>query len=177
MSRPPRRVVTGCDKAGKAIVLFDGPAPNVKVRKASGLTSTLLWVTDESPADVSGEADKSEREIGVAPPPSGSIFRVVDFPPATEAKPVDNAAMIREMGIEKSAASPRHAMMHRTRSIDYAVVISGEIDMLLDEGEVHLKAGDAIVQQATNHAWVNRGRENCRIAFVLIDAVEPGPRS
>jgi uncharacterized cupin superfamily protein len=78
--------------------------------------------------------------------------------------------MIREMGIEKIPGAPRHAMMHRTRSIDYAVVISGEIDMLLDEGEVHLKAGDAIVQQATNHAWVNRGTEPCRIAFVLIGA-------
>ena len=173
MSRPPRRVVTGHDKAGKAVVLFDGPAPNVRLRKASGLASTLLWVTDESPADVSGGADKSDREIGVAPPPSGSIFRIVDFPPAAETGAVDNAAMIGEMGIERILGVPRHAMMHRTRSIDYAVVISGEIDMLLDEGEVHLKAGDTIVQQATNHAWVNRGRETCCIAFVLIDAQEP----
>jgi mannose-6-phosphate isomerase-like protein (cupin superfamily) len=163
-------VVTGHDRAGKAVVLFDGPAPNVRLRKASGLTSTLLWVTDESPAEVSGGADKSDREIGVAPPPSGSIFRIVDFPPAAGTGVVDNAAMIREMGIEKIPGAPRHAMMHRTRSIDYAVVISGEIDMLLDEGEVHLKAGDAIVQQATNHAWVNRGTEPCRIAFVLIGA-------
>jgi len=174
MNPPPRRVVTGHDKTGKAVVLFDGPAPNVRLRKASGLTSTLLWVTDESPADISGGGDRSDRKIGVAPPPTGSIFRIVDFPPAAETGAVDNAAMIREMGFEKSSVgAPRHAMMHRTRSIDYAVVISGEIDMLLDEGEVHLKAGDAIVQQATNHAWVNRGKETCRIAFVLIDAQEP----
>jgi mannose-6-phosphate isomerase-like protein (cupin superfamily) len=174
MNRPPRRVVTGHDIGGKAKLLFDGPAPNVRLRKASGLTSTLLWVTEESPAEVSGSADRSQREIGVAPPSSGSIFRIVDFPPAAKAGLVDNAAMIREMGIGKSpGGEPRHAMMHRTRSIDYAVVISGEIDMLLDEGEVHLKAGDTIVQQATNHAWVNRGRETCRIAFVLIDAQEP----
>ena len=172
MNPPPRRVVTGHGKDGKARVLFDGSAPNVRLRKASGLTSTLLWVTDASPAEVSGGLDRSDREIGVAPPPSGSIFRIVDFPPTAEAGPVDNAAMIREMGIEKSAASPRHAMMHRTRSIDYAVVISGEIDMLLDEGEVHLKAGDTIVQQATNHAWVNRGDRPCQVAFILIDAKE-----
>ena len=174
MTRPPRRVVTGHDGSGKAVVIFDGTASNVKLRQASGLTSTLLWVTDESPADLSGNADRSEREIGVAPPPAGSIFRIVDFPPAAEVGSVDNAAMIREMGIGKNSGAPvRHAMMHRTRSIDYAMVISGEIDMLLDETEVHLKAGDTIVQRATNHGWVNRGKETCRIAFVLIDAIEP----
>ncbi len=109
----------------------------------------------------------------MAPPPSGSVFRIVDFPPARETGDIDNAAMIREMGLREAGASPRHAAMHRTRSIDYAIVVSGEIDMLLDDSEVHLRAGDVLVQQATNHAWVNRGRETCRIAFVLIDAREP----
>ena len=98
---------------------------------------------------------------------------------------MDNAAVIREMGISGGGAKAgdgtagnekRHPLMHRTRSIDYAIVMSGEIDMLLDDTEVHLKAGDVLVQQGTNHAWVNRGREDCRIAFVLIDADEPaGP--
>lgn len=68
---------------------------------------------------------------------------------------------------------PRHSMMHRTRSLDYAIVLSGEIDMLLDDGEVHLKAGDVLVQQATNHAWVNRSKEICRIAFILMGSEEP----
>jgi len=172
MTRATRRVVTGHDASGKAVVLLDGAAPNAKLRKATGLTSTLLWVTDGSPADNSGSADGAEREIGVAPPPCGSIFRVVDFPPAAEVGAVDNAAMLREMGIAGRDADPRHATMHRTRSIDYAVVISGEIDMLLDDSEVCLKAGDVLVQRGTNHAWVNRGKEGCRIAFVLIDAEE-----
>jgi uncharacterized cupin superfamily protein len=83
---------------------------------------------------------------------------------------VDNAAMLREMGIEEGKGGARHATMHRTHSIDYAVVISGEIDMLLDDSEVHLRAGDVLVQRGTRHAWVNRGSESCRIAFVLIDA-------
>jgi mannose-6-phosphate isomerase-like protein (cupin superfamily) len=169
--RPTRRVVTGHDASGKAVVLIDGAAPNAKLRKATGLTSTLLWVTAGSPADNSGSADAADRDIGVAPPPSGSIFRVVDFPPASEAGAVDNAAMLKEMGLAGGAAAPRHATMHRTRSVDYAVVISGEIDMLLDDSEVHLGAGDVLVQRGTNHAWVNRGKENCRIAFVLIDAL------
>ena len=170
MAQPTRRVVTGHDAKGKAVILFDGAAPNAKLRKATGLVSTLLWVTEESPADVSGDADRAGREIGVAPPPRGSIFRIVDFPPAAAFGAVDNAAMLREMGIGAGQSDARHASMHRTKSIDYAVVISGEIDMLLDDSEVHLKAGDVLVQQGTNHAWVNRGKENCRIAFVLIDA-------
>jgi mannose-6-phosphate isomerase-like protein (cupin superfamily) len=170
MTRPTRRVVTGHDASGRAVVLIDGAAPNAKLRQATGLTSTLLWVTDESPADNSGSGDSAEREIGVAPPPRGSIFRVVDFPPAAEVGSVDNAAMLREMGIEEEQGGARHATMHRTRSVDYAVVISGEIDMLLDDSEVHLKAGDVLVQRGTSHAWVNRGRESCRVAFVLVDA-------
>jgi mannose-6-phosphate isomerase-like protein (cupin superfamily) len=168
-----RRVVTGHNAAGKAIVLFDGASPNVKLRQATGLTSTLVWVTDEAPADISGNGDRAVREIGVAPPARGSVFRVVDFPP-TDEKRVDNAAMLREMGLSGDhAASARSAMMHRTKSVDYAVVISGEIDMLLDDSEVRLRAGDVLVQQGTIHAWVNRGRAPCRIAFVLIDAEEP----
>jgi len=174
MVRPTRRVVTGHDASGKAVVLIDGAAPNAKLRKATGLTSTLLWVTDESPAELSGDTDKADREIGVAPPPRGSIFRVVDFPPAAEFGAVDSAAMLREMGIAAGHGGARHPGMHRTKSIDYAVVISGEIEMLLDDSEVHLKAGDVLVQRGTNHAWMNRGREDCRIAFVLIDAEEAG---
>ena len=152
------------------MVLVDGNAPNAKLRKASGLTSTLLWVTDGSPADNSGSGDAADREIGVAPPPRGSIFRVVDFPPAAEAGAVDNAAMLKEMGLSDGPAGPRHATMHRTRSVDYAVVLSGEIDMLLDDSEVHLRAGDVLVQRGTSHAWENRGTESCRVAFVLVDA-------
>jgi len=165
--------VTGHDARGKALVLHDGDAPNAKIRQATGLTSILVWVTDECPADLSGGADRAEREIGVAPPARGSIFRVVDFPPAAAAPKVDNDAMLREMGLSRAYGGARHALMHRTKSIDYAVVISGEIDMLLDDSEVHLKAGDVLVQQGTIHAWVNNGKEPCRVAFVLIDAEEP----
>jgi len=177
MAQQTRRVVTGHGANGKAVVLIDGAATNAKLRKATGLVSTLLWVTEESPADLSGSADKAAREIGVAPPPRGSIFRVVDFPPSVDFGAVDNAAMLREMGIGAGQGDARHVTMHRTKSIDYAVVISGEIDMLLDDSEVHLKAGDVLVQRGTNHAWVNRAKENCRIAFVLIDAKEPAERS
>jgi mannose-6-phosphate isomerase-like protein (cupin superfamily) len=164
-----RRVVTG-HRDGKGTVLYDGPAPNRKLRNASGLVSTLLWVTDESPAELSRVADRAEREIGVAPPPLGSVFRVVEFPPGR--KELSRDAVLREMGLTGQSES-KHAGMHRTRSIDYAVVMEGEIDMILDDGEVHLAAGDVLVQQGNDHAWVNRGERPCRIAFVLIDAADP----
>jgi mannose-6-phosphate isomerase-like protein (cupin superfamily) len=178
MLQPIRRVVTVRDAVGKAVIGIDGPARNVRVRKASGgLVSTLLWVTDETPAHISGRADRADREVGVAPPSRGSAFRIVDFPPTADSALMDNAAVVREMGISQGVAVAgdvkRHPLMHRTRSVDYAIVMSGEIDMLLDDSEVHLRAGDVLVQQGTNHAWVNRGGEVCRIAFVLIDADEP----
>jgi len=166
--KPVRRIVTG-HRDGKAVVIYDGAAPNQKLRQASGLVSTLLWVTDETPADISGTADRAARDIGVPPPTNGSIFRVVDFPPEQGAR--SREAILREMGVADRGAA-RHHGMHRTRSVDYAVVLEGEIDMLLDDSEVHLKAGDVLVQQGTNHAWVNRGTQPCRIAFVLIDAKE-----
>ncbi|HUZ67352.1 MAG TPA: cupin domain-containing protein, partial [Beijerinckiaceae bacterium] len=157
----------------KAVVLMDGPAPNQKLRRVGNVVSTLLWATDETPADASGRLDRSDREAGVAPPAMGSVFRVVEFPPAHEAGVLDNAAMLAEMGLGPDAGNARHASMHRTRSVDYAIILEGEIDMALDDSQVHLKAGDAVVQQATNHAWVNNGERSCRIAFVLIDAQPP----
>ena len=164
--KPVRRIVTG-HRDGRAVVLFDSAAPNQKLRQASGVVSTLLWVIDETPADVSGSTDRASREIGVPPPPRGSIFRVVDFPPESGTR--SREAVLKEMGVADHGGA-RHPGMHRTRSVDYAVVLEGEIDMLLDAAEVHLKAGDVLVQQGTNHAWVNRGTAPCRIAFVLIDA-------
>jgi mannose-6-phosphate isomerase-like protein (cupin superfamily) len=169
-----RRVVTGHSADRKAVVTHDGPAPNVKYRQASGIYSTLLWMTDESPADNARQDDAADREWGTAPPPSGTIFRIVDFPPPAEIpKSVSSEAVLKEMGITEhppAHAAARSPFMHRTKSIDYVIVLDGEIDMLLDDSEVHLGAGDVLIQRGTNHAWVNRGTRRCRIAFVLIDA-------
>jgi mannose-6-phosphate isomerase-like protein (cupin superfamily) len=177
MSHATRRVVTGHDDAGKAIVELDSIAPNVRVREGTGFVSTLLWVTDETPALGALRTDRADRAIATAPPPNGTILRVVAFPPVTpETETVDPAALMRAMGVDHHGAEggkPRHAFMHRTKSVDYAIVISGEIDMLLDDSEVHLKAGDVVIQQGTNHAWVNRSQDVCKIAFVLIDANDP----
>jgi hypothetical protein len=176
MAPDVRRVVTTHDGSGQAVMLFDGPTPHRSERAGTGIVSQLIWVTDTTPADLAGQQDGAARQIGIPPPQGGSVFRIVDFPPGTDRLPLPADHLARQMGAGHAAGKarpPRHHAMHRTRSIDYAIVLSGEIDMLLDESEIHLKAGDVLVQQATNHAWVNRGSAPCRIAFVLIDARDP----
>ena len=176
MTTTVRRVVTGHDETGKAIVVMDGDAANVKVRPGTGIGATLLWMTDETPSDMTSHADAAERETGVTPPLSGSIFRTVEFPPETDAEGgQSNEEMRAEMGVGRggSDAPARHPGMHRTPSIDYAIIMTGEIDMLMDDTEVHLVAGDVVVQMGTNHAWANRGDVPCQIAFILIGANPP----
>jgi mannose-6-phosphate isomerase-like protein (cupin superfamily) len=171
-----RRVVTTIDKNDKAVVLSDGPNPHKKVRPHAQTVSRLCWVTDQTPADMTGDKDRAAVDLGIMPPRGGSAFRVVDFPPETaEVRNLDPSHLHASLGdgAPKRGLPPRHPAMHRTRTVDYAIVMSGEIDMLLDDTEIHLKAGDVLVQQGTNHAWVNRGTEPCRIAFVLVDAKEP----
>jgi mannose-6-phosphate isomerase-like protein (cupin superfamily) len=176
LSKDVRRVVTTVDESGKAVVLFDGDNPHTIVRPNRANVSRLLWVTGETPADISGPRDRAAIASGIAPPDGGSIFRIVDIPPVTdEVEKLDTNYLQATLGdhAPKRGLPPRHPFMHRTRTIDYAIVMQGEIDMLLDDTEIHLKAGDVLVQQGTNHAWVNRGTETCRIAFVLIDSKEP----
>jgi hypothetical protein len=172
-----RRIVTGHDDSGKAIIEMDGPAPNQKIREGAGFVSTLVWVTDETPARLDLRIDRADRTMAVPPPPHGSVLRVVEFPPVTkEAESISQDDLLKSMGVPQSSKdgqTARHAFMHRTKSVDYVIVMSGEIDMLLDDSEVHLKAGDIMVQQGTNHAWVNRSAAMCRIAFVLIDGIDP----
>ena len=174
--KPIRRVVVGHDVNGKAVALFDGSvAP--KQRSPSGNAVANLWTTAEFPVGVNGSEDRAQRQVGVPPPEKGTIFRVVDFPPTSRSGPIshaDHEKILTGMGIDpKTQGYGRHANTHRTKSIDYAIVLDGEIDMLMDDTEVHLKAGDVLIQQGTNHAWVNNGNRPCRVGFVLIDAETP----
>jgi hypothetical protein len=170
-----RRVVTGLDANDKAVVMFDSRMPLKQGQY--GLNSTNLWVTNSYPLGFSFKDDTSSIPVGVSPLENGTKFRVVEFPPldaATEAKMEPNYLM-KAVGAFAPARgmAVTHPLMHRTRSVDYAVVLSGEIDMMLDDTVVHLKPGDTVVQQATNHAWINRGTEICRILFVLMDSKQP----
>lgn len=175
MPRPVRRVVTGHNAQGKSIFIMDGPAPVVHSRGSGATASTELWLTNTTPADNTGGADPTVTEPRRLPPPKGgTVFRVVDYPPDSE-----RVAALRAPGTTHDAqaegyvrdlANARHPGFHKTNSIDYAIVLSGEIWALMDEGEVLLKAGDVLIQRGTNHAWSNRSEQPCRVAFVLIDA-------
>lgn len=141
-----RRVVTGHDDDGKARVIIDGLAPNTTTLR-QGANAALVWTTEGLPISNEGDADESQRRIGTTIE-EGTVFRIIDYAPGV---------------------APR---MHRTESIDYAVVMSGEIWMELDDGEeVLLRAGDVLVQRGTIHNWINRSDQTCRIAFVLIAAL------
>jgi len=170
-----RRVVTKLDSSGKAVVMFDGSVQLKSFRSPN--PAGEMWVTDKSLPDFNWSADRALTKVGLVPPKNGTIFRIVDFVPLSSEmeKKMDINLMMKVVGDHAPAKGlpPRHPMMHRTRSLDYAIIMSGEIDMLLDEGEVHLKAGDVVVQQATNHAWVNRSGKPCRVAFILMDSQEP----
>jgi len=175
MASDIRRVVTGLDVNNKSVAIFDS-----RVTLAPGqygLNSTNLWVTDSYPLGFSFKDDTAGKPVGVSPLDNGTKFRVVEFPPldaATEAK-MDPNYLMKAVGDKAPTRGVpvTHPLMHRTRSVDYAVVMSGEIDMMLDDSVIHLKPGDTVVQQATNHAWVNRGKEVCRILFVLMDSKQP----
>ncbi len=170
-----RRVVTKIDSSGKAAVMFDGAVQLKSFRSPN--PAGEMWVTDKSLPDFNWSADRALTKVGLVPPKNGTIFRIVDFVPLSpEAeRKMDINLMMKVVGDHAPARGlpPRHPMMHRTRSLDYAIIMSGEIDMLLDDSEVHLKAGDVVVQQATNHAWVNRSGKPCRVAFILMDSREP----
>jgi naringenin degradation protein FdeH len=176
MASDIRRVVTGLDANNKAVVLFDSRLPLAV--GPYGLASTNMWITESYPPALSfTQDDPAKKPIGISPPDNGTKFRVVEFPPldaATEAK-MDPEFLMKTVGDKAPARGVpvTHPFMHRTRSLDYAVVLSGEIDMRLDETIVHLKPGDTVVQQATNHAWINHGKEPCRILFVLMDSKQP----
>jgi quercetin dioxygenase-like cupin family protein len=145
---PIRRVITGHDAGNVAKVLIDSAATNAKY-PGPGTVSTLIWCTDHTPAAIPvGEhiEDMGARILGTAPPANGTRFTVIDFPPGNKPH------------------------MHRTETIDYVLVLEGEIDMDMDASTVKLKTGDIMVQRGTNHAWANRGTARARVAFVLIDA-------
>ncbi len=177
MTSPIRRIVTGHDQSGKAVVLFDSVDPHKRVRPQTGIVSRTLWLCDRSPASISQATDPVPNEGGIAPPDGGSVMHIVDFPPWRPDAAVAQNYMQRNVGGAQSDAAKAHPhpMVHRTRTLDYAIVLSGEIDMLLDDSSVRCRAGDVVIQQGTNHGWVNNGNEPCRIAFVMLDAEERPP--
>lgn len=175
-----RRVLTGHDAQGRSTFIADGPAPNVKEMSAMpGLALTDLWETKGAPASNAGDADAADRPVHLEPPKNGTILRIVEFPP-------DSAWRNRTDGkdgfksIGAGHAQDRHSadpMMHTTSTVDYIIVLKGEIYAILETGEKLLKAGDVLVQRGTNHSWSVRTSEPCIVAAVLVSAKPVGSSS
>jgi mannose-6-phosphate isomerase-like protein (cupin superfamily) len=168
-----RRIVTGHDARGRSIVLMDGESPHAFVlEKAGGLRLTELWETRSAPADNAGSGDAAAHERRIEPVNGGTVFRVIEYPPDRERlKTLAPEAFFASMGARAAdAGTRRHPGMHRTDTLDYCIVLSGEIWAVLDEGELLLRAGDCLVQRGTCHAWSNRSDSPCTIAFVLVAA-------
>jgi hypothetical protein len=171
---PIRRIVTGDDAKGNSRIVEDAPAGAVRnVPARPGYRAVNVWRTERSPAKINA-ADTVGGHQGILPPRNGTILRIIDFPP----EPKDDAELRRQLdstfgGIYKDAAHDRqpgkHPGMHRTETVDYAIVLEGEIWAVMDEGETLMRAGDVLIQRGTNHAWANRSGSTARIAFVLID--------
>jgi mannose-6-phosphate isomerase-like protein (cupin superfamily) len=173
-----RRIVTGHDADGKAIIISDAPPTLAQlVGGSGGPTFFEVWHTLETPALIHPQPDEQDETSLVLPPPkNGTRIRVIEFPPEGEEirklTSSDAAAKFKSMGDEKASTSNEgapHPLMHKTKTVDYGIVLEGEITMVLDRGETTIKAGDIIIQNGTNHAWANRSGKICRMAFVLID--------
>jgi len=168
MAREPRRIVTGHDAQGKSVIVIDGPPTPFGA----------YWLTDSAPVDNSRSGDAGELVRKLEPPPGGSIFRFAAIPPedasvSSEERERRTAKKFAQMEASNCRVdTSRHPGMHKTRTIDYVVLLSGEVTLILDKGEVDLKPFDVVVQRGTNHAWANKGKEPALIAAVLIDAID-----
>jgi len=180
--RPVRRIVTVDDETGHSTAIADGPSPDVRTDPARpGFSSTRIWVTDRTPVRI----DRVRETLGlphtIEPPPGGSVCRIVVFPPddAWRVGVGDREveAFFRAMGSPgASTYSPGapHPYMQKTRTLDFCLVLEGEITLVLDTEEVHLRAGDTVVQRGTNHAWSNRSTRPCVVAISSHDAASAG---
>lgn len=177
---PLRRVVTGFDKAGNSVVVQDSDCDFI-LDKSPAWIVTDLWTTSDDPAADAAKEEACTNEISLMPPTGGSVFRVVQFAPDKDYMgkwDADSAfaSVGHHTNDSDSQASDKAAGktgrpkgMHKTDTVDYAIVMSGQIWLVMDEGEVLLKAGDILIQRATNHGWSNRGDSPALVAFALLD--------
>ncbi len=172
-----RRVLTGHDTEGRSTIIADGQAPNVKeMASMPGLALTDLWETGGAPASNAGDKDAAARPVRLEPPKNGTILRIVEFPPDSAWREgADAKAAFKSIGAghakDRASSDP---MMHKTSTVDYIIVLKGEIHAVMEKGETLLRAGDILVQRGTNHSWSVRGNEPCIVAAVLVSAQPVG---
>lgn len=166
-----RRVVTGHDDTGRSRITADGPPDRVfDDLGQEGLVFYEIWNTPTVPAVISNDdSEPAETRLSLPPPSGGTRIRILDIPPdRSDLESLDE--VFDNIGAaEHQAASGRHPSFHRTETIDYGIVLHGEVTLLLDDGETTVGPGDVVIQRGTNHGWANRSSETCRIAFVLVD--------
>lgn len=175
--RPIHRVVTGHDADGKAIVASQGPLPTVvEIAAIPGTVFHEVWSTAGMPVPVDNGADPTLGPLMLPPPKQGTRIRFVDIPPDSAdlmshgaGKMKEAFTQIGDVAASTVKADSPHPLMHRTESLDYGIVIEGELTLVLDDSEVPLRAGSVVVQRGTNHAWANRSGRPCRMLFVLVD--------
>lgn len=171
-----KRVVTGHDTHGRAVIASCGPTPNVyPLQAVPGTVFYELWNSSASPALLDNGRDPSDQPLQLSPKPQGSLIRAVDIPPDSIQNQVSDeraATVFAEIGESHAGtgqATARHKLMHRTETLDYGIVTEGEVWLVLDDQEVHLRRGDVVVQRGTNHAWSNRTEAMARMVFILLD--------
>lgn len=177
--KPIERIVTGHDAQGRAIVAQRGPLPTVvEISAIPGTVFHEVWATNGSPAPVGNGPDPTLGPLTLPPPRQGTRIRFVDIPPDTPeflahgaARMHDAFSQIGDAAASTVQAHSPHPLMHRTESVDYGIVIDGELTLVLDDSEVPLKPGSVVVQRGSNHAWANRSGRPCRMLFVLVDGV------
>lgn len=169
-----RRVVTGHDEEGKSIVVLDGPPAQSIGEDVGGLFE--LWNTDGNSINTKDRIDRADDEILLSPPKNGSKFRYFQINPTPEGVPMDVLQNMAADAFEKIGAShhridtSKHPAMHKTDTIDYIILLEGDVTLILDKEEVDIKPHDVVVQRGTNHAWVNNGNNPALLIAVLIDS-------
>jgi len=177
MSLPTvRRIVTGHNEQSKAVIASDGAPPKViELKAVPGTVFHEIWNTNASPAPIDNGEDPTLRKLQLHPMPQGSIIRVVDIPPdailnrISDEAIADGFAQIGANNATTHQSGSPHRLMHRTETIDYGILLAGELWLVLDENETRLSPGDIVIQRGTNHAWSNRTDETARMLFILLD--------
>jgi hypothetical protein len=169
MVKPIRRIVTGHDAEGRSIFVADGPAPHpFSPSHSPNVGLTNLWLTDTLPASNADGPEPTAQPFRLEPPAAGNVVRIVEFPPDKERNYGNQAEVFRQYGAGGAHdAKARHPGFHKTQSVDYAILLEGEIWALMDVGETLMKPGDVLIQRGTNHAWANRSTAPARVLFVL----------
>ena len=169
-----RRVITGHDKNGKSIVVLDGPPARSIGEDVGGLFE--LWNTDGNTINTQDNIDRADDKIILSPPSNGSKFRYFQINPTPEGIPMDIMQDIAADAFDKIGAAhhridtTKHPAMHKTETIDYIILLKGDVTLILDQEEVDIKPFDVVVQRGTNHAWVNNGSDPALLIAVLIDS-------